>query len=164
MGYQWTQHTHTWQPQGVSTYHILRQLYFWKVTAFKIKALSVGWILLHKRHREDSRRISSSPLPRSGGDSEPRTRMKYVHVTQPLWRYRACQSDDPNSTYIFNKLCDERLQMAVCLARAYIPLPLTRKMHALLSCAMRVGAVCWYPRSSIIRHRYTQSSAHCDTL
>jgi len=37
-----------------------------------------------------------------------------------------------------------------------------RKIHALLNCAMRVGAVCSYPRSSIIRLRYTRSSAHCD--
>ena len=57
-------------------------------------------------------------------------------------------------------------RVSICLAHAYIPLPLTRKIHALLflSCAMRVGAVCSYPSSSIVRLRYTQSSAHCDTL
>jgi len=27
MGYQWTQHTRTWQPQGVLNYCVLRQLY-----------------------------------------------------------------------------------------------------------------------------------------
>ena len=38
-----------------------------KSRPIKIEPLSVAWILLHKRHRKNSRRIPSSPLPRIGG-------------------------------------------------------------------------------------------------
>ena len=51
-----------------------------KSRPIKIEPLSIAWILLNKRHRKNSRRIPSSPLPRIGGDSESRSRMKHVHI------------------------------------------------------------------------------------
>jgi len=45
-----------------------------------------------------------------------------------------------------------------------MPEPLTRSMHALLSCAIAVAAICVYPIMSIMRRRYTQSSPNNDTL
>jgi len=42
MGYRWTQHTHTWQPQGVPSYCVLRQLYSFKVTTYKDHRTVIG--------------------------------------------------------------------------------------------------------------------------
>ena len=80
---------------------------------------------------------------------------KYVHISLPH------QNRDTLFYYIFRT---RWTQVWICLVRAYMPFPLTRNIHALLSCAMRVGALCSYPRSSKIHLQCTKSSAHCNTL
>ena len=58
------------------------------------------------------------------------------------------------------------LMVPMWRARLYMPEPLTTNMHAFLSRAIAVAAICLYPIMSIMRRRYTQSvhtRTHCKT-